>query len=113
MTDNEAITENITPSFYWATFDHFQLLHCVCVRVCVCARSPFTPPSSEKEAEKIKERLAQEEAEAMEMEDEENKAENANNDKDVCEESSYQAEPQKNFLCRKIWNLKMCCYDHI
>lgn len=38
---------------------------------------------SEKEAEKIKERLAQEEAEAMEMEDEENKNENTNNEKEV------------------------------
>lgn len=40
-------------------------------------------PSSEKEAERIKERLAQEEAEAMEMEDEENKMENTNNEKEV------------------------------
>lgn len=39
----------------------------------------------EREAEKIKERLAQEEAEAMEMEDEENKLENTNNEKEVCE----------------------------
>lgn len=77
-------------SFYWATFGHLQLLH----SVCLCATF-FSPPSSEKEAEKIKERLAQEEAEAMEMEDEENKAENANNDKEVCEESSYQAEHRK------------------
>lgn len=36
----------------------------------------------EKEAEKLKERLAQE-AEAMEMEDEENKNENTNNIKEV------------------------------
>lgn len=33
----------------------------------------FFPLTSEKEAERIRERLAQEEAEAMEMEDEENK----------------------------------------
>lgn len=39
--------------------------------------------NSEKEAEKIKERLAQE-AEAIEMEDEENKIENTNNEKEVC-----------------------------
>lgn len=38
---------------------------------------------SEKEMEKLKERLAQEEAEAMEMEDEENKNENTNNEKEV------------------------------
>lgn len=39
---------------------------------------------TEKEAERAKERLAQEEAEAMEMEDEENKIENTNNEKEVC-----------------------------
>lgn len=43
------------------------------------------PPCLEKEAEKIKERLAQEEAEAMEMEDKENKMENTNNEKEVCD----------------------------
>lgn len=44
----------------------------------------FSPPFSvEKEAEKAKERLAQEEAEAMEMEDKENKMENTNNEKEV------------------------------
>lgn len=42
---------------------------------------------SEKEAEKLKERLAQEEAEAMEMEDEENKNENINNMKEVSKRS--------------------------
>lgn len=42
----------------------------------------------EKEAEKLKERLAQEEAEAMEMEDEENKNENANNIKEVSKKLS-------------------------
>lgn len=42
----------------------------------------------EKEAEKLKERLAQEEAEAMEMEDEENKNENANNIKEVSQKFS-------------------------
>lgn len=41
--------------------------------------------SPEREAEKLRERLAQEEAEAMEMEDEENKLENTNNEKQVCE----------------------------
>lgn len=50
--------------------------------MCLCA--PFFPSlSPEKEAEKIKERLAQEEAEAIEMEDEENKTENTNNEKEV------------------------------
>lgn len=49
----------------------------------------FSSVSSEKEAEKAKERLAQEEAEAMEMEDEENKAENTNNEKEVCGEQKY------------------------
>lgn len=43
----------------------------------------FSSMNSEKEAEKIKERLAQE-AEAIEMEDEENKIENTNNEKEVC-----------------------------
>lgn len=42
----------------------------------------------EKEAEKLKERLAQEEAEAMEMEDEENKIENTNNIKEVSKKLS-------------------------
>lgn len=42
----------------------------------------------EKEAEKLKERLAQEEAEAMEMEDEENKNENTNNIKEVSKKFS-------------------------
>lgn len=56
----------------------------------------FSFLSSEKEAEKIKERLAQEEAEAMEMEDEENKIENTNNEKEVCKELNYQVEQQKN-----------------
>lgn len=36
----------------------------------------------------MKERLAQEEAEAMEMEDEDNKTENTNNEKAVCEETT-------------------------
>lgn len=44
----------------------------------------FLSLPSEKEAEKIRERLAQEEAEAMEMEDDEHKMENANNVKEVC-----------------------------
>lgn len=51
--------------------------------------SPFC--DSEKEAEKLKERLAQEEAEAMEMEDEENKNENANNVKEVSKKSYLEA----------------------
>lgn len=51
------------------------------VRIYVCFFSP--PFSVEKEAEKAKERLAQEEAEAMEMEDKENKMENTNNEKEV------------------------------
>lgn len=46
--------------------------------------------NSEKEAEKLRERLAQEEAEAMEMEDEENKIENIHNEKEVCKELSGQ-----------------------
>lgn len=64
--------------------------------------------TSEKEAEKIKERLAQEEAEAMEMEDEENKIENTNNDKEVRKEFNQRdlVEQQRNiqhFFCLKFW----------
>lgn len=46
----------------------------------------------EKEAEKIKERLAQEEAEAMEMEDEDNKVDNTNNMKEPKEEEMTEEE---------------------
>lgn len=64
----------------------------------MCVNVFFSSLSSEKEAEKIKERLAQEEAEAMEMEDEENKIENTNNEKEVCKELNYQVEQQKNIF---------------
>lgn len=52
--------------------------------------------SSEKEAERIKQRLAQEEAEAIQMEEEEenNKTENANHDKVVCDRLNY-------MICKK------------
>uniref|UniRef100_A0A671VPD3 Transcription elongation regulator 1 n=1 Tax=Sparus aurata TaxID=8175 RepID=A0A671VPD3_SPAAU len=56
----------------------------------------------EKEAEKIKERLAQEEAEAMEMEDEENKAENANNDKEEPKEEEMTEEEKAAQKARPI-----------
>ncbi len=77
-------------------------------------------PFSEKEAEKIKERLAQEEAEAIEMEDEENKIENTNNEKEVREERYFQVGQQRNlrFLCRKALlfylfiSEVLCYFDH-
>jgi len=47
----------------------------------------FSSLSSEKEAERIKQRLAQQEAEAIEMEmEEENKMDHANHEKEVCDE---------------------------
>lgn len=66
--------------------------------LCVCL---FLSWFADKEAEKAKERLAQEEAEAMEMEDEENKMENMNNEKEVDGEknSSFEYKTQN-------------CYDH-
>lgn len=58
---------------------------------------------SEKEAEKLRERLAQEEAEAMEMEDEENKIENANNVKEVGKKSNLEASaPVRTVVNSKI-----------
>lgn len=52
--------------------------------------------TSEKEAQRIRERLAQEEAEAMEMEDEESKAERML-EKGVSKEMDYVVE------CRKLY----------
>uniref|UniRef100_A0A8C4DFP3 Transcription elongation regulator 1 n=1 Tax=Dicentrarchus labrax TaxID=13489 RepID=A0A8C4DFP3_DICLA len=56
----------------------------------------------EKEAEKIKERLAQEEAEAMEMEDEENKLENTNNVKEEPKEEEMTEEEKAAQKARPI-----------
>ncbi|XP_034539199.1 transcription elongation regulator 1 isoform X6 [Notolabrus celidotus] len=53
---------------------------------------PLAVLEKEREAEKLKERLAQEEAEAMEMEDEENKLENTNNEKEPKEEEMTEEE---------------------
>lgn len=63
------------------------------------------PPAlleKEKEAEKIKERLAQEEAEAMEMEDEENKTENTNNEKEEPKEEEMTEEEKAAQKARPI-----------
>lgn len=64
--------------------------------------------TSEKEAEKIKERLAQEEAEAMEMEDEENKTENTNNEKEVCKEFNQRDQSMCINIQSMYINFKVC-----
>lgn len=101
-TDHETLAELMSSWICSATLLVISQFGCVC--------TPFSPPSSEKEAEKIKERLAQEEAEAMEMEDEENKTENANNDKEVCEEQNYLVEQQKTHFSVFFWHfeIQMC-----
>ncbi|KAF3841021.1 hypothetical protein F7725_006883 [Dissostichus mawsoni] len=63
------------------------------------------PPAlveKEKEAERIKERLAQEEAEAMEMEDEENKMENTNNEKEELKEEEMTEEEKAAQKARPV-----------
>ncbi|XP_031136638.1 transcription elongation regulator 1 isoform X2 [Sander lucioperca] len=63
------------------------------------------PPAlveKEKEAERVKERLAQEEAEAMEMEDEENKTDNTNNEKEEPKEEEMTEEEKAAQKARPI-----------
>ncbi|XP_047185622.1 transcription elongation regulator 1 isoform X9 [Scophthalmus maximus] len=62
----------------------------------------FSSLSSEKEAERAKERLAQAEAEAMEMEDEENKMENANNEKEEPKEEEMTEEEKAAQKARPV-----------
>ncbi|XP_069002241.1 transcription elongation regulator 1 isoform X4 [Embiotoca jacksoni] len=63
---------------------------------------PHTLLEKEREAEKLKQRLAQEEAEAMEMEDEENKIENANNQKEEPKEEEMTEEEKAAQKARPI-----------
>ncbi|XP_039633062.1 transcription elongation regulator 1 isoform X1 [Perca fluviatilis] len=63
------------------------------------------PPAlveKEKEAERVKERLAQEEAEAMEMEDEENKTDNTNNEKEEPKEEEMTEEEKAAQKARPV-----------
>ncbi|XP_062289157.1 transcription elongation regulator 1 isoform X2 [Scomber scombrus] len=63
---------------------------------------PHAVLEKEREAEKIKERLAQEEAEAMEMEDEENKTENTNNVKEEPKEEEMTEEEKAAQKARPV-----------
>ncbi|XP_020491218.1 transcription elongation regulator 1 isoform X3 [Labrus bergylta] len=63
---------------------------------------PHALVEKEKEIERLKERLAQEEAEAMEMEDEENKMENANNEKEEPKEEEMTEEEKAAQKARPI-----------
>ncbi|XP_037604527.1 transcription elongation regulator 1 isoform X4 [Sebastes umbrosus] len=63
---------------------------------------PMALVEREKEAQRIKERLAQEEAEAMEMEDEENKTENTNNEKEEPKEEEMTEEEKAAQKARPI-----------
>ncbi|XP_061595535.1 transcription elongation regulator 1 isoform X2 [Cololabis saira] len=63
---------------------------------------PHAVLEKEKEAERIKERLAQEEAEAMEMEDEENKAENLRNEKEEPKEEEMSEEEKAAQKARPV-----------
>ncbi|KAM6984209.1 transcription elongation regulator 1-like isoform 1-T1 [Tautogolabrus adspersus] len=63
---------------------------------------PHALVEKEREVEKLKERLAQEEAEAMEMEDEENKMENANNEKEAPKEEEMTEEEKAAQKARPV-----------
>ncbi|XP_068572231.1 transcription elongation regulator 1 isoform X7 [Cebidichthys violaceus] len=63
---------------------------------------PLALVEKEKEAERLKERLAQEEAEAMEMEEEENKTENTNNEKEEPKEEEMTEEEKAAQKARPV-----------